>query len=222
MMLLLFGEFSRCLHACLLRNAHGLWPGDTCSLVMHWQYASISRGSKSIFDKLEKAGIDPEQYISFYALRSYDRIDHTKAQDEAAKAAGIDPKEREALGAATEDYPTIGQFVRNAEPDFVRGTEGSSDQGQPIDVENINIPSKSQAVDLRVQDEVYAKQSDRTKDTLASCAMLGGGDILAEPWLDGKDHNATHDPAAEDAERQSYVTEELYIHTKVLIADDRM
>jgi phospholipase D1/2 len=39
--------------------------------------------------------------------------------------------------------------------------------------------------------------------------------------LDGEAHDAPHDPETEAAERQSYVTEELYIHTKVLIVDDR-
>jgi len=42
--------------------------------IMGYQYKSISRGRHSIFEALQSLGIDPNQYISFYNLRSYDRI----------------------------------------------------------------------------------------------------------------------------------------------------
>ena len=46
----------------------------TLRLVCHYQYLSISRGGESIFDELKEAGINPEDYIQFFALRSYDKI----------------------------------------------------------------------------------------------------------------------------------------------------
>ncbi|KAG9299286.1 hypothetical protein G9A89_013934 [Geosiphon pyriformis] len=46
----------------------------TLRLVMHYQYRSISRGGHSIFEALRNSGIDPEKYISFFALRNYGRI----------------------------------------------------------------------------------------------------------------------------------------------------
>lgn len=47
-------------------------------------------------------------------------------------------------------------------------------------------------------------------DSVASCYMLGGEDIRNVPW--------TGDA---QSEMDAFVTEELYIHTKMLIADDR-
>ncbi|CAG8466471.1 3479_t:CDS:10 [Scutellospora calospora] len=46
----------------------------TIRMVMHWQYVSICRGGKSVLEKIKQAGIDPENYISFFALRGYDKI----------------------------------------------------------------------------------------------------------------------------------------------------
>ncbi|KAI0478475.1 phospholipase D/nuclease [Xylariaceae sp. FL0804] len=53
--------------------------------------------------------------------------------------------------------------------------------------------------------------SNRTWDTVSSCYMEGGTDIREVPWN-----------GSEEAEMDAFVTEELYIHTKVLIADDRL
>ncbi|KAI1754058.1 phospholipase [Xylaria castorea] len=53
--------------------------------------------------------------------------------------------------------------------------------------------------------------SDETWDTVSSCYMDGGPDIRSVPW-DGD----------EESEINAFVSEELYIHTKVLIADDRL
>lgn len=42
-------------------------------IVSTLQYLSISRGTNSIYDRLLRAGIDPEDYITFYSLRSWGR-----------------------------------------------------------------------------------------------------------------------------------------------------
>ncbi|KAI0010017.1 phospholipase D/nuclease [Xylariaceae sp. FL0662B] len=51
---------------------------------------------------------------------------------------------------------------------------------------------------------------DRTLDTVSSCYMEGG-DIRNVPWQ-----------GSEEAELDAFVSEELYIHSKLLIADDRL
>lgn len=53
--------------------------------------------------------------------------------------------------------------------------------------------------------------SDDTWDTVSACYMDGGPDIRSVPW-DGD----------EESEINAFVSEELYIHSKVLIADDRL
>ncbi|KAI0869425.1 phospholipase [Hypoxylon argillaceum] len=53
--------------------------------------------------------------------------------------------------------------------------------------------------------------SDDTWDTVSSCYMDGGPDIRSIPWH-----------GDEESEINAFVSEELYIHSKVLIADDRL
>ncbi|KAF9931197.1 hypothetical protein FBU30_010640 [Linnemannia zychae] len=51
---------------------------STLRKVMHFQYVSICRGGHSILERLIGHGIDPDQYIGFFGLRSFDRIKHGK------------------------------------------------------------------------------------------------------------------------------------------------
>lgn len=45
--------------------------GSSVRVVMQCEYMSISRGSSSLFAKLRKAGINPEDYIQFFSLRKW-------------------------------------------------------------------------------------------------------------------------------------------------------
>jgi phospholipase D1/2 len=56
-----------------------------------------------------------------------------------------------------------------------------------------------------------AATSDTTWDTVAACYMESGPDLNTAPW---------HGPP--ELEMDAYVSEELYIHSKLLIADDRL
>ncbi|KAF9424284.1 hypothetical protein BGZ94_008060 [Podila epigama] len=66
----------------------------TLRKVMHFQYMSICRGGNSVLEQLVSLGIDPDQYIGFYGLRSFDRIKHGKfdAIAEAVKEAELELK----------------------------------------------------------------------------------------------------------------------------------
>lgn len=48
--------------------------GTSVRLIMQYQYRSICRGESSIFGRLKAVGIDPEDYIQFYALRQWGRL----------------------------------------------------------------------------------------------------------------------------------------------------
>src|SRR2546429_176287 len=54
-------------------------------MVMHWQYVSICRGGKSILEKISGAGINPEDYISFFSLRGYAKIHHVHNENKHDK-----------------------------------------------------------------------------------------------------------------------------------------
>ncbi|BGP15028.1 hypothetical protein JCM10213_002827 [Rhodosporidiobolus nylandii] len=43
-------------------------------LIMECQYASICRGERSIFARLRREGIDPDEYISFFGLRAWGKL----------------------------------------------------------------------------------------------------------------------------------------------------
>ncbi|KAI5291867.1 hypothetical protein KEM54_003722 [Ascosphaera aggregata] len=119
--------------------------------IMEFQYNSINRGGYSIMELIAKEGYNPMDYIRFYNLRNYDRINST----------------RKML-----DTPHEGQ-------DF----QAYSDENA---------------------------ENDGRWDSVAECYMLDGEDIRNVPW----DH--------EDVDEVGqFVSEELYIHSKVLIADDR-
>ncbi|KNG51706.1 phospholipase d1 [Stemphylium lycopersici] len=52
--------------------------GSSVRLIMTCQYHSICRGEGSIFARLRAAGIEPEDYIQFYALRSWGEVGPNK------------------------------------------------------------------------------------------------------------------------------------------------
>ncbi|KAI9684469.1 MAG: Phospholipase D1 [Trizodia sp. TS-e1964] len=48
--------------------------GTSVRLIMQCQYRSICRGDSSIFGRLRAEGIEPEEYIQFYSLRTWGKI----------------------------------------------------------------------------------------------------------------------------------------------------
>ncbi|KAK0103164.1 hypothetical protein ONS96_005771 [Cadophora gregata f. sp. sojae] len=58
--------------------------------IMEFQYHSICRGGHSIMEEIEKAGVpDSRQYIRFYNLRNYDRINAGSAMSQVRDASGV-------------------------------------------------------------------------------------------------------------------------------------
>ncbi|ORZ14030.1 hypothetical protein BCR42DRAFT_417891 [Absidia repens] len=148
--------------------------------VMHYQYTSICRGNKSIFEKLRRAGVDPENYIRFYSLRSYDRIHRKKLEEMMARAAGY---------------------------------SASLSSLMEADVDSTHIPGTS---------EQHAEHTfDTASDSIAGHAMKGGN-LHSEPWLTDTRFTTHRHGHMNELEASSYVSEELYVHAKLLIADDRL
>jgi len=56
------------------QNSVDSQDGTSIRLIMQCQYRSICRGETSIFARLRSKGIDPAQYIEFYALRQWGKI----------------------------------------------------------------------------------------------------------------------------------------------------
>lgn len=106
--------------------------------IMDSQYKSICRGAHSIVEKLKEKGIkDVDNYISFYNLRSYDRINSSR------------------FGQKNSGYKDIA-------------------------------------------------------DSVSSCYMLDGPALSSMTWDSDQD------------EMDAFVSEQLYVHSKCLIADDQI
>ena len=150
--------------------------------IMEFQYFSIHRGGHSIIETLRENGVeDVGQYIRFYNLRNYDRINVSATMDEAERASGV-PYE----AARREHDDAVGGGFRER--------EGQGDISQYE----------------RYQDAA-SKVRDETWDSVAACYMADGPPLSEVPW-----HG---DP---EAEMDAFVSEELYVHSKLLIADDRL
>ncbi|CAI2169391.1 2838_t:CDS:10 [Funneliformis geosporum] len=97
----------------------------TIRLVMHWQYTSICRGGNSILDKLFEAGINPEDYISFFALRGYDKIHeingHHPSTDSEDQFLDENPQhlKNERIGGE----PAIPDGIKQSDPKHLYVTE---------------------------------------------------------------------------------------------------
>ncbi|KAG0171892.1 hypothetical protein DFQ28_003801 [Apophysomyces sp. BC1034] len=196
----------------------------TARLVMHFQYMSICRGNNSIVKRLEAAGINPDEYIRFYSLRSYDRINRSRMEEILAEAAGFSLKDQQLANAGQSEEAQKAQFVKHVgNPDFVEGTEGEANVED--EVEYARVPGEEEAEELR---ENYRKRLAELQDgdegiasdSIAQDAMEGG-DLEAEPWVGDTETSQPRDEEAEKEEASDYVSEELYIHAKLLIADDR-
>ncbi|PKS09115.1 hypothetical protein jhhlp_003729 [Lomentospora prolificans] len=150
--------------------------------IMEFQYFSISRGGHSIIETLQNNGIqDVSRYISFYNLRSYDRVNISSTMSQAEQRSGV-PYET----ARREHDDAVGSGYRHGE-----GTHGQ-----------LHYHEYQQAA---------AKVPDPTWDTVSSCYMAGGTDIRRVPWY-----------GPPEKEIDAFVSEQLYIHSKLLIADDRL
>ncbi|KAL8647750.1 MAG: hypothetical protein Q9226_006305 [Calogaya cf. arnoldii] len=164
--------------------------------IMEFQYNSINRGGHSIMEMIANEGFDPTQYIRFYNLRNYDRINCSASMRDAEKSSGVD------FGAAQQQY--------NDSIELPADFPSRGDDGQ----------NRAFTMD-RQGYEQYQRGTQGTQerqglgtgrwDSVSECYMFGGVDIRSVPWENGN-----------VSEIDAFVSEELYVHSKVLIADDRV
>ncbi|KAF7874642.1 uncharacterized protein EAF02_008619 [Botrytis sinoallii] len=154
--------------------------------IMEYQYNSICRGGNSIMETVAKAGVpDPKDYIRFYNLRNYDRLNDNGTMARTEEESGVSYE-----SARKEHDDIVGAGYGGY------GEETGARRGQ----ENYDY-------------DQYQRAAPRSQeqDTVAACYLEDGPSITSIPW------NGTP-----EAELDAFVSEELYIHTKLLIADDRV
>ncbi|KAK4685290.1 phospholipase D1/2, partial [Tremellales sp. Uapishka_1] len=185
--------------------------------IMESQYRSINRGGASIFEVVRAAGYEPMDYISFWNLRSYDRINTPKsAINQMEKRSGVTFHEAQVALAkvyiGSDDLKGSSDEVVNIEKPHDQST--SVDQiGQKDTVEKaVRLPKTvDEAKDVIHRFEQGAVKSDKNvSDNIGQHAMQDKTELLEEHW-DGSD----------EEELNCLVSELCYIHSKLMIVDDR-
>lgn len=174
--------------------------------IMDYQYKSINRGEHSIMGQIKKAGFDPTQHIFVFNLRAYDRIAKTPGLIQQEKESGVSYQE-----------------LQRAEAEEIMGSGIHGAEGEKKDKEakhpghNISEDEQHKIVDRKRKFEASRKKMDiedpvTSSESIAEDAMARGGLVSEEHW-EGDDA---------EMEKENYVQEELYIHAKLLIADDKV
>lgn len=157
--------------------------------IMEFQYNSINRSGHSIMEVIGNAGYDPTEYIRFYNLRNYDRINVSAAMQDVEQKSGISYEDaRRDHDAAVQLLAPVGDFGSAPTQKYDLYQEAAT-----------SLPNRK------------GLGSGRW-DSVSECYMLGGTDIREVPWENG-----------EFSEMDAFVSEELYVHSKVfpLIANCR-
>jgi phospholipase D1/2 len=112
--------------------------------IMDYQYKSICRGEHSIFGRLAAQDIDANEYIYFFNLRSYDRLNVTpalKAQEDKSgmKYSELQRAEADELEAPTDDGDEARQTAAAKRRQYAGDQEGvgKGDEGGIIDGDSI-------------------------------------------------------------------------------------
>lgn len=149
--------------------------------IMEFQYNAINRGGHSIMEMIAKEGYDPTEYIRFYNLRNYDRLNVGGSMKNAEKKSGVNYEDA--------------RYGHDAAVELPAGDRGAQYTGRQ------DYQQYQQATTgLNKQQGNYTGDWD----SVSECYMLGGRDIRDVPWEDGN-----------IPEIQAFVSEELYIHSKV-------
>lgn len=154
--------------------------------IMEFQYSSINRGGHSIMEKIAQAGYNPMDYIRFYNLRNYDRINAGHLMMQAEQQSGVPYED-----------------ARKQHDDLVGA--GYGQYGEQTGAARVSQAPQYQQYQVAAQN--IASPGSNRWDSVSECYMLGGQDIRSVPW-DGPP----------EAELDAFVSEELYIHSKVSIS----
>ncbi|OKL62359.1 hypothetical protein UA08_03055 [Talaromyces atroroseus] len=173
--------------------------------IMDYQYKSILRGENSIFEQIKAQGVDPTEHIFFFNLRSYDRINKTSRLVEQEEKSGVHYQDIQRANAeqimGESVHPAIGREGDKTEKSY---SVESEHQEQKID----NVRKFEEQ-----RERAYGEDREiKSRDNIAQNAMLNQRKVSEEPWEED-------DP---ETEKQNFIQEELYVHDKVCIVDDRI
>jgi len=178
--------------------------------IMDYQYKSICRGEHSIFGQIKAQGVDPNQHIFFFNLRSFDRLNVTPSLKKAEEETGI--KYQDVQRAEAEEI--MGEGIHGSKEEGA-GFEGDTHMGRRVrgdprpdktgEEEREKLAEKKAAFQ-----EAKGEQAITTADSVAHAAMYDTPSLVDEKW-----------EGPLDGEVDNWIQEELYIHGKTMIVDDK-
>ncbi|TCD64375.1 hypothetical protein EIP91_004206 [Steccherinum ochraceum] len=205
---------------------------SSVKIIMAAQYRTINRGGASIYEELRKAGVEPTDYIRFYHLRAYDRInapydsyikgveDRSGVKFQQAQVAlarqwvgdidnASNPKD------VTIVYPSDAAFNNKAVLQGNSSKSKNDDEAKKAEpkTETFQLPATTrEAQDIIEQFESGARGirgDEDVADNVVQHMLNDRTGLMEEKWL-----------GTEEEEKYAYVSELLYIHSKVMIVDD--
>ncbi|KAI1099665.1 phospholipase D/nuclease [Jackrogersella minutella] len=172
--------------------------------IMDYQYKSICRGEHSIFEQIKAQGVNPKDHIFLFNLRSYDRLNKTPSIKRQEEISGV--KYQEVQRAEAEEI--MGEGIHGT-----ADVEGERDEhmGKREEQKEIEENTKSNEAKRRFEDAKQDGHETKSASSVAHHAMAYTGDLSEELW---------EGPPPEEVD--NWIQEELYVHAKLLIADDRI
>ncbi|KAJ4289238.1 hypothetical protein N0V90_011580 [Kalmusia sp. IMI 367209] len=138
--------------------------------IMDYQYKSICRGEHSIFERVKAQGVNPEDHIFLFNLRSYDRLNVNETLKRQEKDSGMTYKELqqveiEELEAPLDDGEEARQRAAEKRRRFVgeeKESVGLGDQGGMIDPDS--IADDAMLTDKKPSAEEWEGEPDSEKE----------------------------------------------------------
>ncbi|KAJ7482689.1 hypothetical protein FB451DRAFT_1235871 [Mycena latifolia] len=187
-------------------------------IIMAAQYRTINRGGHSIYEEIRKAGFEPLDYIRFYHLRSYDRINAPLSTYIQAIEEKSGVKFHAAQVALARQW--IGDDSDGSQKEVTLALPVATKEGLVVSdkteakTETVPIPESEDAAREVIERFERAAREVRgdedVADNVAQHMLHDRTSLMEEKWL-----------GTEQEELDAYVSELLYIHTKLMIVDDR-
>jgi phospholipase D1/2 len=187
--------------------------------IMDYQYKSICRGEHSIFEQVRKEGADPHKHIFFFNLRTYDRLNKTPQIKKQEEESGV--KYQEVQRAEAEEIMGSGiHGTQDTEGERDSHMGKKRDQAKPGEEDKSRYVAEGQKPDADEQNtdakRRFEKENEKNDEPTTAFSvghhtMAGQKPLTEEPWEGNPEE-----------EVENWIQEELYIHAKLLLVDDRI
>ncbi len=154
-------------------------------MIMAQQYNSICRGGSSIMEQIRNAGVNPDEYISFYHLRGYDRINYDRTViQRMEQESGVTFHEAQVAESRLHlgDH-TKTSVVRIKNPVMDANATDEKGKRKPAQIAEVKLPATEQeARDLLHRFHSKAPRDPEVRDTIASNILEGQPSTATETW----------------------------------------